>query len=204
MSFAVLVGPDKDETTLLDGDEYRKLKSALQVIRSEDRESNAVLSALRAFTGHSFEGSTPLATFFSYLMSDLADAMDEIQGILVQGDEEPIFMRDDKGTEHAAALKAFLKILEADSWLTDFFIPVRIEQYAEETPTPLRVMQDLAEPAMIFESDVAEAKRMIREWPELVGSVPPPTGTPRGKRSKAHVDDEASENAHAFASKGGA
>ena len=51
---------------------------------------------------------------------------------------------------------------EAGNWLANFFIPVRIEQYAEKTPTPLKVMHDLTEPAEMFQFDVDDAKRMMR------------------------------------------
>jgi hypothetical protein len=203
MSCAVLVG--EHETTLLEEEEYRRLKDVLELCRGLDcRETAAILSALRAYRGDLMPGRTPIASFFAYLMADLSPNMDEVQGILVQAGEEPSFMRDEEGEQHGVALEAFLKILQSRNWLADFFVPVRIEKYAEKTPTPLSVMQDLTESAEMFESYVADAKRMMREWPELVGSIQSSPSTPAGKGAKVHVKEEASENSHAFASKAGA
>jgi hypothetical protein len=180
MSSAVLVGPSQDESTLLDEDEYRTLKDVLELCRGLDcRETAAILSALRAYRGNLIPGGTAIASFFAYLMADLSPDMDEVQGILVQAGKEPSFMRDEEGEQQAVALQAFLKILQSRNWLADFFIPVRIEKYAENPPTPLKVMRDLTESAEMFQSYVADAKRMMREWPEFFPGQNVKTAEPR-------------------------
>jgi hypothetical protein len=116
-----------------------------------------------------------LRAFLALLLLDLGTHADEIQGLLFERPTHgTMFMREEEGGEHAAALKAFLKILQSDNWLAKFFLPVRIEMYAEHTPTPLRMMQDLTESALNFECDIMDAKRTMSEWPELVGVTPPP------------------------------
>jgi len=168
MAYSVLVGPSVDETTVLTDTEYETLKSALRLARSEDKEAEAIASALRACTEEvCVKPEGVFRQFFRGLMLDFGEHMDELQGILVDSDGSPIFMREDEGTEHIAALKAFLKILEAKGWLAEFFWPVRIERYVEKAPTPLEVMQELTESAVIFECNISDAKDMIRDWPQF-------------------------------------
>ena len=104
---------------------------------------------------------TPIASFFAYLMADLADNMDEVQAILVQR-EEPSFMREEEGERQATCLKAFLKVLQDGKWLADF-LGVRMPQYAERCPTPLEVIQALTEAAAHFDSGLRDAKRMVED-----------------------------------------
>jgi hypothetical protein len=173
MNHAVLVGPGNDETALLDEQEYRTLKRALAVVRSEQREPNAILSALRAYTGKQCTGIGPSASFFTYLMMDLADNMDEVQRILVQSGEDPTFMRHEEGQRHAARLKAFLKVLQDGKWLADF-LDERMPQYAGRCPTPLEVMQSLIEAAAHFDTEMRDAKRMVEDWPQLNSRIDTP------------------------------
>jgi hypothetical protein len=167
MAYSVLVGPSVEETTTLSESEYKTLKCALELARSEDKEAEAIASALQDCTEDCVKSKGVFRGFFRSLMLDFGEHIDEIQGMLVEHFEQPIFLREDEGAEHVTALKAFLKILEAKGWLANFFWPVRIERYAEKSPTPLEVMQDLTESAVMFECDINDAKKMIREWPEL-------------------------------------
>jgi hypothetical protein len=163
----VLVGPSMEETTTLTDTEYETVKNALRLARSEDTEADAIASALQVCTEDRVKSEGVFRSFFRHLMLDFGSHLDEIQGMLVEPFEQPIFLREEEGEQNVAALKAFLKILEAKGWLANFFWPVRIERYAEKAPTPLEVMHDLTEDAINFECDIADAKKMIRGWPEL-------------------------------------
>src|SRR6266516_3589058 len=100
-------------------------------------------------------------------MGALGEHIHELQGMLVERGEQPVFMYEETGTEQAVALKAFLKILESGEWLAKFFVPVLIEEYAKQMPTPLEMMKHLAEPALNFEADIDDARRMIHNWPQF-------------------------------------
>jgi hypothetical protein len=160
---AVLVGPNNDETILLDQGEYETLKRALALARSGDTEANAIADALPDLEQRVKDYGV-LRTFLAHLMSALGEHADEIQAMLVKLGEQPIFMREKRGSQQCASLEGFLKVLQDQGWLADF-LDVRIQYYAEHRPTPLEVMNALAESAVIFEGDVQDAKKMIRDWP---------------------------------------
>jgi hypothetical protein len=175
MAYTVLIGESMEETTVLTDTEYKTIRNALRLARSEDKEARAIACALSSCDAEMCKshGGT-LRAFLDLLLLDLGTHADEIQGLLFERPTHgTMFMREEEGGEHAAALKAFLKILQSDNWLAKFFLPVRIEMYAEHTPTPLRVMQDLTESVLNFECDIMDAKRTMCEWPELVGVTPP-------------------------------
>jgi hypothetical protein len=163
MSYAALV--EFNESTMLSDDEYKLLKCALQLARSEEKEAQAMVYALRGYV----EDATPklkgLLLFFALLMGELGQTCDEVEGMLVGKAKQPILI-DDK--DNIAAAEALLKILQQPrGWLPDFLRSFRLKMWAEKTPTPLEVMEALTEEAFNFECDISDAKRTMSAWPQF-------------------------------------
>jgi hypothetical protein len=165
MDHAALV--EFNESTMLSESEYKLLKCALQLARSEEKEAQAIVDALQGYlkdAGPKFKG---LPLFFTFFMDRLGGHCDEVQGMLIDKARAPIFIEEER---HVAALASLLEILQSGGWLAGFMASFRLKMWAEECPTPLDVMQELVEQAENFECDIHDAKRMLERWPQFFPS----------------------------------
>lgn len=183
MGSGVLIGDKRGEGTVLSESELTILQNALALWRSEDSEANVIAKALLGCSEKRQGGWFRI--FLWELMDCTTGVLDETVGMLVALREDPVFLRDNEnGEERMRSLQAFLKILQRGDWLADFLFAERIEKYAKKCPQPLELMRALAEHADYFESDVEDAKRMMREWPELFAGC-----EPAGQSSEAQEED---------------
>jgi len=166
----VLVGED-GHGEVLSRYEHQVLRKALALARSEDREPHSIAEGL-SWLSLSKEEQQPemiLGDFLHGLMDRVTPAAGQIVGMLADSlRDRPTFIddSDDEGTMDT--LEAFLKLLRQDNWLAEF-LRLRVKKYAESCPQPLEVMQFLAEESVTFDSNLADAKQMIRDYPELFG-----------------------------------
>lgn len=174
MGSGVLVG-DHGESTVLSEEEFELLQNALALQRSADPEADAIAKGLLGCSKehHSKWGGGWFSLFLSELMEYASEVHGEIVGMLVETRRDPIFLRDyQAGEDHMRSLQAFLKILQRRDWLAEFLFTPRIEKYVDKCPTPVELIEALVEPTENFDTDIHNAKRMMREWPELFGIKP--------------------------------
>jgi hypothetical protein len=181
MSHGVLIGPNVEDTTILDRDEYKIALKAVQFMRAADDGANSIARALKTCKSgdkaeEPYEGMTTLTSFLHRLMVALAeDQADEAEGMFVEFAEPPILLLThayDNGAERVQCVKALLDIFARKGWLADFLLTY-MPFWAKRQITPMELMWRLSEQAADFESDLETAKDMLREWPQLLReSVP--------------------------------
>ena len=170
---SVLIGPEIADGTVLSEYEYLVVRNALRLARSEDSEEDAISYALRYSENHK---TSVLRRFLGNVMEHLGEHCEDMRGLIWNWDaKEVIFLREEEGQEQADAVNALVKLLRAGGWLAEF-IECELNYYARNPEknyhTPFELMFHLAEEAENLESDVDNAKALMKRYPERFAAVP--------------------------------
>src|SRR5437764_15404543 len=100
-----LIAPKVEESTILNELEYQTVAAALKLARSQSREAQAVARAIRRGPDPTYamrdseQSRYPiLRRFVDVVMEDLGSHVEEIQGMICLGNDDPVFLYEDKGT----------------------------------------------------------------------------------------------------------
>lgn len=156
--------------------EYRTLLGALRLARLDTREACALTEGVQAFTDKELAQSREeLKTFFWSLVTGLAVYKGEL-GTGEDGDcrgvyyslcgEVKVFRQEQVSL--LECVNALITLAEREHWLADFLVtslPVWAKRPSETTPQI--VGWHLSEQIEYFESDIAGARHLLREYPQF-------------------------------------
>lgn len=172
MSEAVLIGPKCGDSEILSAHEYSAVKNLIQLYRLKgSKEASAIVDGIyhcdAAALGSFGKERGLLLYFLKNLMHELGEHADEISAMFTDGWETLMFLREDEDSYQTRCVTALLKILEGESWFAEWLL-IFLPAYVREKWSPVEVMWKLSEEATNFESNIEDAKRMLKDWPELV------------------------------------
>jgi hypothetical protein len=173
MKVAVLTNEAYKGGTTLEESEHKLLWSVLKLSRLEDEKASILLQAIGCCADPEFVKAYGgiYELFFTKLMEESGRHHDSIKGVLYlrKAGATPVTLldQDDWDTRALGCLEALMTLLQRGGWLANW-LELVLPRFVKEKPTPLDVIDVLTEPAANFESDIEDAQRMFRDWPELV------------------------------------
>lgn len=172
------------EPQTLSQDEYAALNTCLAFYRSDEPQLRAIAAAIRGCPrSERITDTHTLKWFFMQLCGHLGDCWDDVDSILTQDYEEPLFLHrpdtyDNCEFDERKSLAAFLKVLRSGGWFAHW-LDSQVRTCAEGKnlpPTPLGIMQTLTQEAAAFEQRIDKAREVLRhDWSALgfAGTTPP-------------------------------
>lgn len=175
MKVAVLTNEAYKGVTTLDEREHKLLRSVLKLSRLEDEKASILLQAIECCADPEFVrvygGIYEL--FFTKLMEEAGRHTDSIKGMLClrKPNATPVtFLEEDEWDESdLECLPALTTVLQKGGWLGPW-LHALLHRCVRENHSPHDVIETLVEPAYHFEYDIEDAKRMLKDWPELFES----------------------------------
>jgi hypothetical protein len=179
---SVLVsGKPGTQTEALSVSEYEKLRTCLEFSRSDSKELRAIAESIGSCADPERRS---LGWFLSWLMNELGDYLDQIQGLLTRpGVNPPLSLfgpnYSDAEFDEPVSLAAFLTVLRAGGWFARW-LDIQVRCFADREhnprPTPLQMMGLLTLEAAAFEEKVVNARAVLQNhWDALgfPGLTPP-------------------------------
>lgn len=172
MPTGVLISPGGRAAETLTEQEYRYVRTCLEVLRGKEKDANGFVPLERrmldlvvrgVLQGHGVRQDALAAEIASHL--EQSDQAETVSGYLHDGVE----LHGIESEETVRAMVEFLMLLVRGGWLKDFVVQQCHELADPQVgyPTPLEVMQELGPLVDCFEQDLDAAREMLKRYPRL-------------------------------------
>ena len=177
MPTGALIAPTGRAAEALSEDEYKYLRTCLDIVRNRSKDANGFLTLERrmlemvvrgALQGQGLKQNALAEEIASHLQE--TDQADNVTGYFHDGTDLHVIESD----EEATALLGLLQVLRRGGWFADF-VGVRFRAILDASgayPTPLDIMQALAPALDGFYRDVKSAREVIALYPHLFKAEP--------------------------------
>jgi hypothetical protein len=175
-----LIAPSGRAAEAVSEDEYKYLRTCLDVLRNRSNDANGFLTLERrmlemvvrgALQGHGLKQNALAEELVSHLQE--TDQADNVSGYLHDGVDMHVIESEDE----ASALFAFLQVLRRGGWFAEF-VADHCRSAGGAYPTPLEIMQSLVAALDEFNRDVRAAREVVSLYPHLFKSDAKPSPSP--------------------------
>jgi len=164
-----LIAPSGRAAETLSEDEYKYLRTCLDVLRNRSKDANGLVTLDRrmlemvvrgALQGHGLKQNALAEELVNHLQE--TDQADTVSGYLHDGSDLHVIESEDE----ASALYAFLEVLRRGGWFAEF-VADRCRSAGSAYPTPLEIMQSLVTALDEFNRDIRAAREVVSLYPHL-------------------------------------
>ena len=192
MPTGALIAPSGRAAEALSEDEYKYLRTCLDIVRNRSKDANGFLTLERrmlemvvrgTLQGHGLKQNALAEELVNHLQE--TDQADHVSGYLHDGTDLHVI----ESEEEAGALFAFMQVLRRGGWFAEFVSDhcTSVEGSGGAYPTPLEIMQSLVAALDSFNRDVRAAREVVALYPHLfkteTKSPPVPVQTPETPRA---------------------
>jgi len=186
-----LIAPTGRAAEPLSEEEYKYVRTCLDIVRNRSRDANGYLTLERrmlemvvrgSLQGHGLKQNALADEIAAHLLE--TDQADHVSAYFHDGAELHVIESD----EDASALSAFLQVMRRGGWFADFVAAqCKAMQAAFGVyPTPLEVMQALVPALDNFNRDVKSARDVAARYPHLFKPEPDATTSAKLPASENH------------------
>jgi hypothetical protein len=167
-----LIAPSGRAAEALSEDEYKYIRTCLDIIRNRSKDANGFLTLERrmlemivrgTLVGHGLKQNALAEELVNHLQE--TDQADNVSGYFHDGTDLHVV----ESEEEASAVLAFMQVLHRGGWFAEFIADHcrALDGSAGAYPTPLEIMQSLVSALDSFNRDVRAAREVVALYPHL-------------------------------------
>jgi hypothetical protein len=167
-----LIAPSGRAAEALSEDEYKYIRTCLDIIRNRSKDANGFLTLERrmlemivrgTLVGHGLKQTALAEELVNHLQE--TDQADNVSGYFHDGTDLHVI----ESEEEANALLAFMQVWHRGGWFAEFIADHcrAVDGSGGAYPTPLEIMQSLVSALDGFNRDVRAAREVVALYPHL-------------------------------------